>query len=108
MARLLATRGHHVVTAEGAASAVAAAEGTDFDLLISDLGLPDGSGLDLIRQLRATRPIPGIALTGHGMDDDIRRSREAGFVEHLTKPVDFRSLEEAIARVAVGREVGRT
>jgi PAS domain S-box-containing protein len=103
MDRLLETRGHHVVTADNVASAVVAAEASEFDLLICDLGLPDGSGLDLIRELRARQPVPGIALTGHGMDDDIQRSLEAGFVEHLTKPIDFRSLEEAIARVAVGR-----
>jgi CheY-like chemotaxis protein len=108
MARLLAGRGHHVQTAESVASAVNAAGGSDFDLLICDLGLPDGSGLDLIRQVRCRGPIPGIALTGHGMDEDIQKSREAGFVEHLTKPIDFRSLEDAIARVALGRRLGRT
>ncbi len=100
MARLLAARGHRVATADGVAAAARSAEGADFDLLVSDLGLPDGSGLDLIRTLRSRGPIAGIALSGHGMDDDLRRSREAGFVEHLTKPVDFRSLEDAIDRVA--------
>ncbi len=100
MARLLRGRGHHVTSADGLAHAVAAAEGVDFDLLISDIGLPDGSGLDLIRRIGDPRPIPGIALSGFGMDDDIRRSREAGFAEHLTKPVDFRALEDAITRVA--------
>ncbi len=100
MARLLEGRGHRVAQADGVAQAVRLAEEGEFDLLISDLGLADGSGLDLIRRLRALRPIPGIALSGHGMDDDVRRSRDAGFVEHLTKPLDFRRLEGAIARVA--------
>ncbi len=78
------------------------ADGHEFDLLISDLGLPDGSGLDLIRKLRASRmtPIAGIALSGYGMDDDLRSSREAGFLEHLIKPIDFPGLEAAIRRVA--------
>jgi len=99
MSRLLRGRGHAVTAADGIASATRAAEGAEFDLLISDLGLPDGSGLDLIRHLREIRPILGIALSGYGMDDDHRRSREAGFAEHLTKPVDFPKLEAAILRV---------
>jgi PAS domain S-box-containing protein len=102
MARLLTRIGHQVSTADGVASALGAAQSGEFDLLISDLGLPDGSGLDLIRKLREGRPggIRGIALSGFGMDDDLRRSREAGFVEHLVKPVDFNRLESAIRRVA--------
>ncbi|WP_435010975.1 ATP-binding protein [Tundrisphaera lichenicola] len=107
MARLLVGRGHDVATAETVASASLAVEQSDFDLLISDLGLPDGSGLDLIQQLRARGPILGIALTGHGMDGDIQRSFDAGFTEHLTKPIDFKMIEEAIDRVIAGREMAR-
>jgi PAS domain S-box-containing protein len=101
MARLLGRRGHRVTTADGIAAALRAAQGNEFDLLISDLGLPDGNGLDLIRRLRESHanPIPGIALSGFGMDEDVRRSREAGFLEHLIKPIDFASLEQAICRV---------
>jgi len=102
MSRLLRGRGHAVTAADGLAAATRAAEGESFDLLVSDLGLPDGSGLDLIRRLGAIRPIPGIALSGYGMDDDVKRSREAGFSEHLTKPIDFPKLEAAILRVASG------
>lgn len=102
MARLLGRKGHRVTTADGVAEALRVADGAEFDLLISDLGLPDGSGLDLIRQLRQSRPfpLPGIALSGYGMDDDLRRSREAGFLEHLIKPVDFARLDQAIRQVA--------
>ena len=102
MARLLARRGHRVTTAENVADAVEVAQSSEFDILVSDLGLPDGSGLDLIRSLQQGRskPLPGIALSGYGMDDDLRRSREAGFLEHLIKPVDFPALEAAIRRVA--------
>ena len=68
------------------------AEAGEFDLIISDIGLPDGSGLDLMRRLRAgAGRSPAIALTGYGMEEDIRRSREAGFAAHLTKPIDFPS-----------------
>jgi CheY-like chemotaxis protein len=78
------------------------ARAQSFDLLISDIGLPDGSGLDLIRKLLAERPIKGIALSGYGMEEDIQRSREAGFEEHLTKPINLQKLEATIQRVADG------
>ena len=102
MARLLARKGHRVTTADGLIAALRVAKGAEFDVLISDLGLPDGSGLDLIGRLNESRPapIPGIALSGFGMDDDLRRSREAGFLEHLIKPIDFPNLEAALRRVA--------
>ena len=74
-------------------------EATPFDLLISDLGLPDGTGLDLMRQIREKHAITGICLSGYGMDQDIIQSREAGFVEHLIKPVDLPRLKSAIESV---------
>jgi CheY-like chemotaxis protein len=64
--------------------------------LISDIGLPDGTGLDLMKTLKGDRPIKGIALSGFGMEEDVRRSREAGFHMHLIKPVSFQKLNEAI------------
>ena len=73
-----------------------------FDLIISDLGLPDGSGLDVMRQLRDRYAGRAIALTGYGMESDIAASRAAGFAEHLTKPVDLAALDAAIRRVAGG------
>ncbi len=102
MERLLKRKGYVVTAADGVLAALRLAEGREFDLLISDLGLADGSGLDLIGKLVASKsaPIPGIALSGYGMDEDIRRSKEAGFLEHLIKPVDFPSLDAAIRRVA--------
>ena len=101
MSRLLMRRGHQVTTAESVASATKAVLNAPFDLLVSDLGLPDGSGLDLIRKVRQslTQPLPAIALSGYGLDEDLRHSREAGFVEHLIKPLDFATLEQAIHRV---------
>ena len=98
MKLLLERRGYVVQAAYTLHDALEATRTSDFDLLISDIGLPDGSGLELMRAL-ADRPIRGIALSGFGMDEDIARSKDAGFVEHLIKPVSFQSLQETIGRV---------
>jgi CheY-like chemotaxis protein len=72
-----------------------------FDLIISDLGLPDASGLDLIRQIRQRDPaIPAIAISGYGMEDDIHQSRQAGFNHHLTKPTNIQLLAALIQQIA--------
>ncbi|WP_435016397.1 ATP-binding protein [Tundrisphaera sp. TA3] len=105
MSRLLAGRGHKVTTAADVASALRADQAGEFDLIVSDLGLPDGSGIDLMKILHARRPVPAIALSGFGMDDDLARSREAGFAAHLTKPVEFPDLEATIRRVLADRPV---
>jgi CheY-like chemotaxis protein len=98
MARLLSGLGHTVTTAGTIATALEAGE---YDLIVSDIGLPDGSGLDLMRRVVSRRgPVPAIALTGYGMEEDIRRSQEAGFTAHLTKPIDFAKLEAMIRQVA--------
>jgi signal transduction histidine kinase/pSer/pThr/pTyr-binding forkhead associated (FHA) protein len=98
MTRLLTRRGYQVAAAANLAAALACAETAEFDLLISDIGLPDGSGFDLLPKLCARRPIPGIALSGYGMESDLRRSVEAGYVAHLIKPVDVAALEAAIRK----------
>jgi signal transduction histidine kinase len=99
MARLLRQLSHRVATAPDMASALEVATTQPFDLLISDVGLPDGSGLDLMRQLKDQYGIPGIAVTGYGMEEDIRLCREAGFIAHLTKPISATQLEQAIAQL---------
>jgi signal transduction histidine kinase/DNA-binding response OmpR family regulator len=103
MKRLLERVGYEVRTASSVAGALESATRDRFDLLISDIGLPDGSGLDLLRRLREDlangRPVKAIALSGFGMEDDLRRSREAGFVEHLTKPVNIEQLEAVIQQL---------
>jgi len=68
--------------------------------VISDIGLPDGNAYELMSKLRAERGLPGIALTGYGMESDIARSYAAGFVIHLTKPLRVQLLDEALAKVA--------
>lgn len=100
MARLLTSSGHHVLTAADFKEAMAKIDSEDFDILVSDIGLPDGSGLDIMKALRGKRSVKGIALSGFGHDDDIRRSKEAGFTEHLVKPVDFHVLNRAIKKLA--------
>jgi PAS domain S-box-containing protein len=98
--RLLIRTGHDIVTATNIAAALSAAESGVFDVVISDLGLPDGTGVDLIQKLREIQPgIRGIALSGYGMEDDLRRSKEGGFFTHLVKPVDFDQLRRALREI---------
>jgi|GEM_PF-1695929 len=92
--------GHDVETAESVARAVGMARDNPYDLLISDIGLPDGTGLDLIKQVRTFSQVPAIALTGYGMDEDIAASRQAGFNAHLTKPTDLQQLQQSINKLA--------
>jgi signal transduction histidine kinase len=96
MTKLLTGLGHHVITAATVKEALAAAEQEPIDLVVSDLGLPDGSGHDVMRALRARYAVKGIAVSGFGMDEDISRSAESGFEKHLTKPVDLERLQAAI------------
>ncbi|HEX8310666.1 MAG TPA: PAS domain S-box protein, partial [Chthoniobacteraceae bacterium] len=99
--RLLIRAGHTVVTASSVAAAVAAAEAGQFDVVISDWGLPDGTGLEVIAKLHALQPqLRGIALSGYGMEDDLRRSLAAGFTTHLVKPVDFDQLRRALREIS--------
>ncbi|HEV8605315.1 MAG TPA: ATP-binding protein [Tepidisphaeraceae bacterium] len=99
MSKLLRSFEHRVTWVANFATAVEAVEADHFDLLISDLGLPDGNGRDLMRQAKKKNSILGIALSGYGMESDVRASMEAGFAEHLTKPVNIVQLQEAIRRV---------
>jgi CheY-like chemotaxis protein len=107
LARMLRRAGYRVTLASSVAEAVNSArtaqveiDGTGrvrpVDLVVSDLGLPDGSGADLMRTLRAHHQLRGIALSGFGMDEDIRRALDAGFSRHITKPVDIPLLLGAI------------
>jgi CheY-like chemotaxis protein len=99
MGRLLKRLGYRITTAHTCTDAVAAFGRDTFDLVISDIGLPDGSGLELMRQLRQQKDVCGIALSGFGMEEDVRKSKEAGFHEHLTKPINFQKLQQVIREV---------
>ncbi len=103
MADLLELAGHDVKPAATVRAARELAASHTFDLVVSDLGLPDGSGFELMRELRERYGLQGIAVSGFGMEEDLRRSREAGFREHLVKPVDIDKLKAAIARAASAR-----
>ena len=101
MRRLLMAQGHEVQIAVDVATAMKLTGEESFDLMLSDLGLPDGSGLDLMRALRARgNTMPGIALSGYGQESDLQASSDAGFVAHLIKPVSVARVAEAIAKAA--------
>jgi signal transduction histidine kinase/CheY-like chemotaxis protein len=103
--RLLVRRGHLVAAAHNVRSAMEAAARNSFDLLISDIALPDGTGTELMTYLHAISRIPGIAISGFGMNGDVEKSLEAGFAEHLVKPVKMENLEAAIDRVVTTMSV---
>lgn len=100
LSRLLRRAGHEVTTAANVASALEAAAAQRFDGVISDVGLPDGTGLELMRVLKDLYGLRGIALTGYGMEEDINRAHQSGFVVHLTKPVQFSQLRQALVQLA--------
>jgi signal transduction histidine kinase/ActR/RegA family two-component response regulator len=99
LTRLLTRKGHLITAAPTCAAARAAFQRENFDLIISDLGLPDCTGNVLIADLHAIRPTPAIALSGYGMENDILKSKAAGFSEHLTKPIDFDQLVRSVDRL---------
>ena len=98
LARLLRRCGHTVETARSVEEAAHAVGGRRFDLLVSDLGLPDGSGTEVMRLVRDAGT-PGIALTGYGEEHLVEECEEAGFAERLLKPVVFQTLVEAMEAV---------
>lgn len=101
MKTLLERSGHRVAVADSVRAALPRAREIDPDVVVSDLGLADGTGIDVLRELRAGGiDAPAIALSGFGMEEDVRRSLEAGFVEHLVKPVGVKRVAEVIRRVA--------
>ena len=96
MRMMLERRGYDITVAHSASQAVEKTQEEDFDLLISDIGLPDRSGYELMSELRQNKGLLGIALSGFGMETDVNKARDAGFSEHLTKPINFDRLEQAI------------
>jgi CheY-like chemotaxis protein len=96
MKRMLERRGYEITVAHSAEQAVEKVRTQEFDLLISDIGLPDRSGYELMREVRLNTRLPGIALSGFGSEQDVNQAKEAGFAEHLTKPINFERLEKTI------------
>ena len=99
LATLLAASGYAVNTAGSVETALKLAASERFHVVVSDLGLPDGTGYDLMKQLRDQYGIVGIAVSGYGTEQDQQRSREVGFLDHVVKPVDFGELVAAIQRL---------
>jgi two-component system CheB/CheR fusion protein len=102
ISKLLAREGHTVQVERTIAGAIDFCSRKDsrLDLLIADITLPDGDGWQLMgKLLKICRPFKAIAFSGHGMPDDLEKSKKAGFVEHLTKPVLFQDLLASISRV---------
>jgi PAS domain S-box-containing protein len=97
--RMLQLWGYAVKIAHSVEEAKELAEQETFDILLSDVGLPDASGYDLMRFIKQRHGIKGLAMSGYGMDEDIRKALDAGFSDHLVKPVNLNQLKQAITRV---------
>lgn len=107
--RLLVRRGYVVESADSCERAIEKARSFAFDVLVTDIGLPDGNGVDLFKRLKnqsGKADLPGVALSGFGMDEDLARSHAAGFFEHLTKPVDFAALDRCLVKISHSMQNG--
>jgi CheY-like chemotaxis protein len=100
LSRLLSRFGHEISVADRAENALNMIESKEFDVVLCDIALPDGSGYDLIAEAKRKRPIKAVALTGFGATEDIERGKDAGFDFHLTKPVDFHELRAVLGQIA--------
>ena len=100
LSRLLSHFGHEVSVADGAQNARNIFESREFDVVLCDIALPDGSGYDVIAEAKRKRPVKAVALTGFSATEDIERGKQAGFDFHLTKPVDFHELRAVLGQVA--------
>jgi PAS domain S-box-containing protein len=104
LAHLLGHFGHQIAMADSVESALRMFRSQQFDAIVSDIGLPDGTGYEIIKQAKQRYPVKAIALTGFGMDADLRRSKAAGFDFHLTKPVDFAELRTVLGEISSEEE----
>ena len=99
LSRLLCHFGHEIAVADSTESALRIVDSQDFDVVLSDIGLPDGSGYEVIAHAKRKQSLKGVALTGLDQDEDIRRAKEAGFDFHLAKPVDFHELRSVLGQI---------
>jgi len=98
--QLLSLMGHDVRCAASMREALEALPGSDPDVLISDIGLPDGDGWQLMERAHLPRRVYAIAMSGYGMSADRERSAAAGFRHHLVKPMDIEKLEALLEEAA--------
>jgi CheY-like chemotaxis protein len=99
LSRLLAHFGHEISMADSTQSALAIVDSQELDVILSDIGLPDGSGYEVISHAKRKQSVKGVALTGFDKQEDIERSKQAGFDFHLTKPVDFAELRTVLSQI---------
>jgi len=100
LSRLLTHFGHEVLAADNVRNALEIIASGELDVLLCDIGLPDGSGYEVISQAKRKQSIKAVALPGFGTEEDIRRSKEAGFDFHLVKPIDLHELQTVLDKVA--------
>jgi CheY-like chemotaxis protein len=100
LSRLLNHFGHEISVADGAQNAMNMIDSKEFDVVLCDIALPDGSGYDFIAEAKRKRPVKAVALSGFAATEDIERGREAGFDFHLAKPVDFHELRAVLGQIA--------
>jgi two-component system, chemotaxis family, CheB/CheR fusion protein len=99
LSRLLTHFGHEISVADDAQSARKIIGSKEFDVVLADIALPDGSGYDLVAEAKRKHPVKAVAITGFGAEEDIRRGKKAGFDFHLVKPIDFHELRTVLAQV---------
>lgn len=99
--KFLTTIGYKVYIAPDIASARALAKAIEFDVLLSDLRLPDGTGWDLMEELSAKQPVRAIAISGYNSEADVQRSRKVGFLDHIAKPLVAEQLSAALERAVM-------
>ena len=100
LSRLLSHFGHEISVADRAQTALNIIDSKEFDVVLCDIALPDGSGYDVIAEAKRKRPVKAVALTGFGATEDIERGKQAGFDFHLSKPVDFHELRAVLGQIA--------
>jgi hypothetical protein len=100
LSRLLSHFGHEISVADRAQTALNLIDSKEFDVLLCDIALPDGSGYDVIAEAKRKQPVKAVALTGFSATEDIERGKQAGFDFHLSKPVDFHELRAVLGQVA--------
>ena len=100
LSRLLSHFGHEISLADSVQTALNIIDSKEFDVLLCDIALPDGSGYDVIAEAKRKRPVKAVALTGFSATEDIERGKKAGFDFHLSKPVDFHELRAVLGQIA--------
>jgi DNA-binding response OmpR family regulator len=96
--------GHEVIVVSTAQAALGRDDLASFDVILSDIGLPDVNGWDLMKKLRPTTSAFAIAMSGFGGEADVQRSLAAGYQHHLIKPFVPAALEDALRKVSPNRQ----